>query len=100
MGRIKDIWNGEDRSFVRFAVIVTASFLILAGFILPNSLWRWAKSGAELRRQNQQIEALKADIARMDEQIRKLSDDRDSLERFARENYGFAAPDEDVYVLK
>ena len=45
-------------------------------------------------------EALKADIARMDEQIRKLSDDRDSLERFARENYGFAAPDEDVYVLK
>ncbi|MBQ4285201.1 MAG: septum formation initiator family protein [Bacteroidales bacterium] len=100
MGKIKDIWNGEDRSFVRFAVIVTAAFLILAGFILPNSLWRWAKSGAELRRQNQQIEALKADIARMDEQIRKLSDDRDSLERFARENYGFAAPDEDVYVLK
>ena len=79
---------------------MTAAFLILAGFILPNSLWRWAKSGAELRRQNQQIEALKADIARMDEQIRKLSDDRDSLERFARENYGFAAPDEDVYVLQ
>lgn len=100
MGKIKDIWNGEDRSFVRFAVVVTAIFLILAGFVLPNSLWRWARSGAELRRQNQQIEALKADIARMDEQIRKLSDDKDSLERFARENYGFAAPDEDVYVVK
>ena len=100
MGKIKDIWNGENRSFVRFAVISTAIFLVLAGFVLPNSIWRWARSGAELHRQNRQIEAYKREIAEMDRQIGKLSNDKDSLERFARENFGFAEPGDDVYILK
>ena len=34
----------------------------------------------------------------MDEQIRTLSTDRDTLEEYARENFHFAAPGDDVYV--
>ena len=100
MGKIKDIWNGENRSFVRFAVVSTAAFLVRAGFLLPNSIWRWARSRAEISRQRRQIEMYKEDIARMDEQIDLLKLDKDSLERFAREKYGFAAPGDDVYLLK
>ena len=100
MGKIKDIWNGENRSFVRFAVIATGLFLILAGFVLPNSIYRWARSGAELRQQRKEIQRYQAEIDEMDRQISKLSTDKDSLERFARENFGFAAPGDDVYILK
>ena len=79
---------------------MTAAFLVLAGFILPNSLFRWASSGIELRRQRRQIESYQKEIDQMDKQIRKLSTNKDTLEQFARENYGFAAPGDDVYILK
>ncbi len=100
MGKIRDIWNGENRSFVRFAVVATALFLVLAGFVLPNSLYRWARSKAELHRQNRQIEMYRKEIGEMDKKLNKLSHDKDTLEQFAREQYGFAAPGDDVYLLK
>ena len=34
----------------------------------------------------------------MDRQIQMLSNDRDTLEEFARENFHFAAPGDDVYI--
>ena len=40
------------------------------------------------------------EIDAMDAQIKALSGDRDSLEKFARERYHFAAPGEDVYLAE
>ena len=41
---------------------------------------------------------IQKEIDAMDSQIRMLSNDRDSLEEFARENFSFAAPGDDVYI--
>ena len=40
------------------------------------------------------------EILEMDSQIHGLTSDKDSLERYARENFGFAEPGDDVYVVE
>ena len=45
------------------------------------------------------IEKYEAENAALEDRIRQLTDDRDSLERFAREELQFAAPGDDVYII-
>lgn len=98
MGKLKDLWNGENRGFVRYAVIATGLVLVWVAFFSDDSILRWAKARLELRQQNRQIEWYKREIAAMDEQVRTLSTDRDTLEEYAREYFHFAEPGDDVYI--
>ena len=107
MGKFKDIWNrdldgrnAERRSFVRYAICATAFFIIMVGFVNQNNIVRWVKAGFEIRNQERLIERYSAEIKDMEDRIHGLTSDRDSLERFARENFGFAEPGDDVYVLE
>ena len=43
---------------------------------------------------------LQKEIEEMDSQIKGLSTNKDSLERYARENFGFAEPGDDVYIVE
>ena len=36
----------------------------------------------------------------LDKRIRMMSDDKDTLEKYAREHFGFAAPGDDVYIME
>ena len=107
MGKFKDIWdstkdgnNAVRRSFLRYAIIITAIFLIFVGFVTNNNLVRWFKAGVEIRKQEKQMRILQSEIEEMDRQIHTLSSSRDSLERFARERFYFAEPGDDVYVIE
>ena len=106
MGKFRDIWNrdkdgrnAEKRSFFRYAILATTIFVILVGFVNQNNIVRWVRAGAEIRRQDRQIERLRDEIKEMDNQIHGLTSNRDSLEQYARENFGFAEPGDDVYVV-
>ena len=92
-------WNSDHRSFSKFAVIATALFLLYVTFN-RNGLLNWVRASIELRSQRKQIERYQDEISRMDREIKLLTTDRDSLEKFAREDFGFAAPDEDVYTVR
>ena len=46
------------------------------------------------------MEEYRRDIGAMDAEIQSLTHSRDSLEKFARETYHFAAPGEDVYIVE
>ena len=98
MGNLKDLGNGENRGFVRYAVVATAIVLVWILFLGDDNLVRWMKARIELRQQNRQIEMYRRDIAEMDKQIQTLSTDRDTLEEYARERFHFAEPGDDVYV--
>ena len=104
MGKFKDIWDKSKdgsrdphRSFLRFAIVITAVFVLFL-FIKKDSLVRWVQAGFTLRSQERRIEALKEDNERLDARIHMLSTSRDSLEKFAREEFGFAEPGDDVYL--
>jgi len=77
--------------------VVTAIFVLFL-FLKKDSVVRWVQAGFTLRQQERRIEALKEDNTRLDEQIHLLSTSRDSLERYAREEFGFAEPGDDVYI--
>ena len=104
MGKFKDIWDLEkdgnkagQRSFLRFAIIFTAVFVLFL-FVKKDNLVRWIQAGFTLGNQERRIEQLEQENEELDRQIRTLSTSRDSLEKYAREEFGFAEPGDDVYV--
>ena len=104
MGKFRDIWNrdndgknAEKRSFFRYAILATAIFILLVGFLNQNNIVRWVRAGAEIRRQDRLIEKYRNEIKEMDDQIHGLTSNKDSLEQYAREIFGFAEPGDDVY---
>ena len=99
MGKIKDIFKGQHRYFAWFAVITTGLFIIFWLIGSGNTFIHWAKAGAEIRRQEKLIRQLELENAEMDRKINMLKNDKDTLEKFAREQFNFAVPGEDVYVI-
>ncbi len=107
MGKFKDIWDrdrdgreAEKRSFIRYAIVATGIFIILVGFVNQNNIVRWIKAGSEIKRQDRLIEKYNREIGEMDAKIKGLTSNKDSLERHARENFLFAEPGDDVYVVE
>jgi Septum formation initiator. len=104
--RTKDIWNRdkdgnrkEQRSFIRYAIVATAVFLLFL-FLKKDGIVNWVQAGMTLRRQNRQIEQYRQENEELDRRIRMMSGDRDTLERFAREQFFFAEPGDDVYIIE
>jgi Septum formation initiator. len=107
VGKLKDIFNslkGEEndlrRSFFKYAICTTALFVVLVGFVNKNNVVRWVKAGIEIRHQEKRMQVLEGEIKVMDEQIHALTSSKDSLEKYAREEFGFAAPGDDVFVVE
>jgi cell division protein FtsB len=102
----KDIWNKEKdgnnkekRSFLRYFIISTALCLVFL-FIKKDSVVRLLGAGFTIQRQNREMRWYQKQISDLDRQIRVLSNDRDTLETLAREQYLFAEPGDDVYLTK
>ena len=100
MGKIKDIFNGPHKNFARFVAIVTAIFILLWIVGPGNTFIHWIKAGVEISRQENAIENYQKENAELDRRINMMKTDRDTLEKFAREQYNFAAPGEDVYIVE
>lgn len=105
MGRFRDLWDRsrdgnrrEQRSFVRYAIVATFLCLVFL-CVKKDGLITWISSGVTLHGQRRQIESIEAENAALENRIRQLTEDRDSLELFAREQLQFAAPGDDVYIL-
>lgn len=93
MAKNKDI----KRSFWRFAAGATA-IAILFLFLRTDNVVRWVQAGFTLRKQEQTIKHLEQENARLEKEAETLRTDRDSLEKYARETFGFAEPGDDIYV--
>lgn len=98
----KKIWSFLSRSdhnyFLPFVIIVTLLVGVWLVFLSHDSILNWGRSAIEVKNQEAEIERLKGEIADMEAQIKDLTTNQDSLEKFARERYNFSAPGEDVYI--
>ena len=100
MGKFSNIFQGEHKRFRIFVAISTAAFIFI-WIVGPGNTWiHWAKAGLEIKRQERQIVEYQQEIEMMNMRINMLKTDKDTLERFAREQFHFAAPGEDVYVIE
>lgn len=100
MGKIKDIFRGEHRRFAWFVTVTTLVFLLLWLVGPGNTLVHWAKAGLEISRQEKMMEEYRRQNAELDRRIDLLRHDKDTLEKFAREQFHFAVPGEDVYIVE
>ena len=98
----KKIWSFLSRSdhnyFLPFVIIVTLLVGVWLVFLSHDSILNWGRSAIEVKNQEAEIERLKGEIADMEAEIKDLTTNQDSLEKFARERYHFSAPGEDVYI--
>ena len=79
--------------------LATLVFLSLLFFLSDNGLVRLLRKHWELRQQRQLIEWYDQEIFRLDRRLEELTENRDSIERLARENYVFQEQDEVVYLV-
>ena len=99
LGKIKDLFNGEHGTFFKFLAFNLAVFMFVWIVGPGNTVVHWARSKAEQRHQKQQMEYYRQEIEQMRRKVTVLKNDRDTLEKFAREQFYFSAPGEDVYVM-
>ena len=92
--------RSDHNYFLPFVIVVTAVAALWLLFFSYSSVLNWVRANIEIRRQERQMDKYRSEIDEMDAEIRALTDSRDSLEKFARETYHFAAPGEDVYIIE
>ena len=100
MKKIRNLYKGEHGTFFKFVTLCVTVFVVLWIVGPGNTVLHWARSKSDLRHQKKQMELYQKEIEQMRRQVRMLESNRDSLEKFAREHFYFAAPGEDVYVVK
>ena len=92
--------RSDHNYFVPFVLIVTAVVAVWLLFFSHSSVLNWVRANLEIQRQERLMDKYRSEIDAMDAEIRALTESKDSLEKFARETYHFAAPGEDVYIIE
>ena len=105
MGILKNIWDKskdgnkqEQRSLIRVTIIASAVALVFL-CVKKDNLFQWINAGITISKQNSEIKANRERLEQMDRTIYLLTHDRDSLEKFARENFHFAQKGDDIYLI-
>ena len=80
-------------------VLTVLGFLLLITVFDENSLTDWLESGMKLRRMKQEKAYYEQRLKTTTNTLQELRINNDSLEKIARERYGFHNPDEDVFVV-
>lgn len=98
--KIRNAYRGPRRKFVWFVTLSTAVFLFVWIVGPGNTVIHWIGAGVETRRQERQIEQYRQQNSEMETRLNMLRNDKDTLEKFAREQFRFAVPGEDVYIVE
>jgi len=80
--------------------IVGTLFAIWVTFFDQSNLIDWSKALADLSRQRTEKRYYEEEIARTREQLRELQSNRDSLEKFAREQYYYLEEGEVIFIVE
>lgn len=80
-------------------VVVTLFFLVWILFIDTGNLFVWFGDMKTVSVQEQQKEYYRKAIKETEEKLKELESNKDSLEKFAREQYLFHEPDEEVFII-
>ena len=92
--------RSDHNYFLPFVIVITALAALWLLFLSHSSVLNWVRANLEIQRQEREMDRLRRDIEAMDAEIQSLTNSRDSLEKFARETYHFAAPGDDVYIIE
>lgn len=92
--KLKDIATSKWSGYIAILFV----FLLLICVFPDKNIFTLISKKIEQRRLNDQIRELQEQIIQTDQQIHSLTDDPKVLEKYAREQFHFAKPGEDVYL--
>ena len=95
----KDFWIKARKVLINKYAITLYVFAVLFIFVGEQSLINQISRKREIRRTKQEIEQIKAETTEASNLLQSL-DNKDSLERFAREQYKMHTDNEDVYLVE
>lgn len=101
IGKVKTVL-GESKifKFIRNKyVLATTFFLVWVLFIDTNNIFVWMNDLKTVASQEKQKEYYREAIRQTDEKLNQLTSNKDSLEKFAREQYLFHEKDEEVFII-
>lgn len=81
-------------------LLVTVAFFAWVIFFDSNSIIEWSSIRSNINRQEKEKTYYKQEIKSAEEKLQELSSNKDSLEKFAREQFYFHEEDEDLYIVK
>ena len=97
MGKLANLWVGIGRH--KYAITIIG-FLLIICVLDQNNLLLRLKHQQQIRELNNEIayytQLRDSSVARLNE----LDEDRNNLERVARESYGMHLPNEDVFIIE
>ncbi len=79
--------------------VVTVFFLVWVLFVDTNNLFVWINDLNTVSTQERQKEHYRRAIKQTDEKLDELTSNKDSLEKFAREQYLFHQKDEEIFLV-
>lgn len=102
---VKEQWHKvADSRFARVIrnkyLIASAVFVVWVTFFDSNNLIDWSKVLISISNQESQKSYYKGEIKSIEEKLNELTSNRDSLEKFAREQYMFKEDSEDVFIVE
>lgn len=89
----------EHKFKIGFYTLLLGWFVLFITVLGDVNLLTWIKARSDIRAQHALMEKYRYQIDSLNNEIATLTNNRDSLERFARENFKYAASDEDVFVI-
>ena len=96
--RFKD--SGFFRIIKNKYLLVTVVFFVWIVFFDSNSIIEWSKIRTNINRQEKEKTYYKQEIKSAEEKLHELSSNKDSLEKFAREQFYFQEENEDLYIVR
>lgn len=92
-------WREKTRKYLLNKYVITILvFAVVFIFIGEQSAVKRIRTERQIRKTEKQITSDRADIQRSQRMLQTLQD-TDSLERYAREQYGMHTSKEDVYLV-
>ncbi|NCB18617.1 MAG: septum formation initiator family protein [Bacteroidia bacterium] len=103
--KLKESWGkisgtGLFRIIKNKYVVAILGFAVWVVFLDSSSMVRCTRIKMNIREQENQKEYYREEIRSIEEKLNELSSNRDSLEKFAREQYLFKKDDEDLFVVE
>lgn len=80
-------------------VVVTVFFFVWVLFVDTNNIFVWMNDLKTVKQQERQKVYYKEAILQTDEKLKELTSNKDSLEKFAREQYLFHQNDEEIFII-
>ena len=80
-------------------VVVSVFFLVWILFVDTNNVFVWMNDLSTVKQQERQKVHYREAIKQTDEKLKELTSNKDSLEKFAREQYLFHQKDEEIFII-